>query len=114
MRLIPQALREKMDKDAWYSRCCLTGWTRKMAKIEWHHNFQYAGRQVNEEWCILPLRKDIHDEAKRPDIREKLDWIMLSRAPEEAVERYGLAEARKKAIKQFGHYDPYGRYWRGF
>ena len=114
MRTIPEKLRIELGRNPWYSRCCLTGWTRGMAKIEWHHNFEYAGRQVNEEWCILPLRKDIHDEEKRPDIQERLQWIMLSRAPDMAIRQYGLEEARRKAIKKFGKYDLYGRYWHGF
>lgn len=85
-----------------------------MAKIEWHHNFEYAGKQVNEEWCILPLRTDIHDNEKTKEVQELLQWIMLSRASEETIKQYGLEDQRSRAIKKFGRYKPWEKYWYGF
>ena len=53
MRRIPTGLRNRMDAKPEYHRCMLTGMAHE--KIDWHHAFLYAGRQVNEEWCIIPL-----------------------------------------------------------
>jgi len=114
MRPIPTKLRKKLVANPWYSRCCLSGWTTDSAQIEWHHNFIYAGKQVNEEWCILPLRADIHANVHNQEIRELLRWIMLSRAPEEAIQRYGLADQRNTYLKRFGRYNLWEKYWYGF
>lgn len=84
MRKIPPALREKMANDPYYKRCCVTGWTHE--KIEWHHNLIFAGKQVNEKWCILPLSKSIHDNIQK--YKEECDRIMLLRATEDDLRPY--------------------------
>ena len=84
MRKIPTQLREEMANDPFYKTCCLGG----SGKIEWHHNLIYAGRQVNEKWCILPLSQEMHRIADRKDIKAKLNRIMLSRATKEDLARY--------------------------
>jgi hypothetical protein len=89
MRRIPPKLREEMASDPYYSKCCITG--NRNEKIDFHHNLIFAGRQVNEKWCILPLSKSMHDIEKRPDIKERLDWIMLNRASDDKLRRYSKA-----------------------
>lgn len=84
MRKIPPALREEMSNDPFYKKCCLGG----DGKIEWHHNLIYAGRQVNEKWCILPLSEGLHRIADRKDIKEQLDTIMINRATPEDLAKY--------------------------
>jgi len=110
MRAIPTKLRNKLDQDPWYRRCCLTGRTRTQEKIEWHHNFIFAGQQVNEKWCILPMAESIHDREKEQEIKERLNWIMLNRANVETIEKYSKQEELKKLNEKFGAWDPYGRY----
>lgn len=110
---IPKKLREKMEAQAFYHRCCLTGTPRgPYAKIEWHHNFETyehdnKGR-LNEEWCILPVLKEVHDKADTRDIREKLDWVMLNRADEDTLKKYSkstdLVERRNRLNKIYGKY----------
>lgn len=77
--MIPVNLREEMANDPYYKKCCLTGYTNE--KINWHHNFIYAGKQVNEKWCILPVKESIHQYHKgiTSEVKEKLDYIMLNR-----------------------------------
>lgn len=87
MRKIPDTLRSEMANDPYYKKCALTGTTD--GKIDWHHNFIYAGRQVNEKWCIIPLSKPIHD--KIDYYKEKVDWIMLNRATDEELIMYSKA-----------------------
>ena len=90
-----------MQNDPFYSRCCVTGKGIKTEnrfnedRIEWHHNLIFAGRQVNEKWCILPVVKHIHDREKEPEIKERINWIMLNRATDEELERYSKARNLK-------------------
>jgi hypothetical protein len=79
-----------MESDPFYRRCCITGALARNTKVEWHHNLIFAGRQVNEKWCILPLAKEIHDNIQK--YKERCDWIMLNRATEEDLRRYSKAE----------------------
>jgi len=47
-------------------------------RIEWHHVFIYAGRQLNEKWAIVPACHDHH--AKAEPLREHFEHIALNRA----------------------------------
>lgn len=89
---IPKKLREKMEANPFYHKCCITGTKRGIAKIEWHHNFKWKGERLNEEWCILPVREDVHKKADTREVREVLDWIMMNRADEETLRKYSKAE----------------------
>jgi hypothetical protein len=91
MNNIPKSLKEDMASDPFYKRCCITGASALHTKIEWHHNLIFAGRQVQEKWCILPLAKAVHDKANDKGVREKLDWVMLNRASEDELRRYSKA-----------------------
>ena len=114
MRAIPQKLKNELEQDAWYKRCCITGRTKIQEKIEWHHNFIFAGRQVNEKWCILPMAKSIHDREKEQEIKTRLNWIMFNRADNETLKKYSkaidLLEIKELLNKKFGEWDPWGRY----
>jgi hypothetical protein len=81
-----------MDANPLYHMCIF----HRMAhgpgvKIEWHHNLIFAGSQVNEEWAILPICVAVHDKAREKHMKERLDWIMLNRAPEERLRYYSKA-----------------------
>lgn len=93
-----------MVHDLFYRRCCITG--AMNVKIEWHHNLIFAGRQVNEKWCILPLAEDVHADIVKH--KEKCDWIMLNRATDEELARYSKAEnlkvKRDRLNKKYGPY----------
>lgn len=78
-----------MEADPFYKTCCISGRTSKQEKIDWHHNLIFAGRQVNEVFCILPLAKSIHD--RIVEYKELCDYIMLSRATPEERSRYSKA-----------------------
>ncbi len=94
MNKIPPKLKAEMASDPFYERCCITGAFAKNEKVDWHHNLIFAGRQVQEKWAILPLRKDIHDDIVKH--REKVDWIMLNRATDEQLEKYSRARDLKR------------------
>jgi len=116
MRAIPQKLKNELEQDTWYKRCCLTGRTRVQEKIEWHHAFAFAGRQINERWCILPLAKSIHDREKEREIKDRLNWIMFNRADEETLKKYSkaidLIWLKNSLNKQYGQWEPSSPYER--
>lgn len=64
-----------MANDAFYGQCCLCGYS----SVEWHHNLIWSGRQINEKEMILPLCIHCHQDARRNEIKEKLDLIMYRR-----------------------------------
>ena len=107
MNKIPPKLREEMAADPFYQRCCLSGALATNTKVEWHHNFQYAGRQVQEKWCILPLAQQIHADIAYH--KEECDWIMLNRADEETLRRFSRANLIAKRERLNAKYGP----WRG-
>lgn len=90
---IPPKLRAEMDADPYYHRCAVTGTKRgPYAKVEWHHAFTYAGKRVNEKWCIIPILKRIHDRANVHEVKEFIDWLILNRADDETLRKYSKAE----------------------
>lgn len=105
MNNIPPKLREEMARDPYYKRCCVTGDTEK---VQWHHNLIFAGKQVQEKWCILPLAYHIHKIADDKVIRERLDWIMLNRATEKDIMRYSKAVDLSAKLERLNK--KYGRY----
>ena len=68
-------------------------------KIEQHHNFYYAGKQIQEEWAIISLCEHHHSLVKTPEIRKKLAWIGLNRLFN--LNNNELKEQEKKYSKVF-------------
>lgn len=106
MKKIPLALVNEIKNDPFYNQCCISGKSQKDTKIDWHHNLIFAGSQVNEKWCILPLARDIHD--RITFYKEKCDWIMLNRASIDDLKRYSKAidylSLKEKLNKKYGEY----------
>jgi len=92
MRPIPKKLREELSNDPFYKKCCITG----LGDVEWHHNLIYAGRQVNEKFCILPLNKEVHKNIVK--YKTRCDWIMWSRATPKEIEIYSKAYGYKQMM----------------
>lgn len=110
MRPIPKKLRDEMAADPWYSRCCISGVPSVKAKIEFHHAFIFAGRQVNEKWCIIPVAASIHEKVSNQIIREKIWWIILNRADLATLQKYSrsrdLVALKWKLNQQYGVWKP--------
>ena len=84
MKPIPIKLREEMNADPYYRRCCLTG---SKKDIVWHHSFRYAHGQINEKWAIMPLTNKKHAFDGDPDsvhnclkTRRRVQYLSLLRA----------------------------------
>jgi hypothetical protein len=86
MRKIPEALRQDMQNDPFYKRCCITGTTAE--KIDWHHAVIFASRQVNEKWAILPLARSVHEQVHREPYKSMCMWIALNRATVDELRPY--------------------------
>jgi hypothetical protein len=74
-------------------KCVISG----SSKVHLHHNFLFGGRQCPEAWAILPISPKIHDiihgkgdylPQERQELQLKLDYIMLTTAPEGDLIRY--------------------------
>lgn len=95
MNKIPDRLKAKLRSDPFYARCCVTGRQRGEVKIEWHHNLIFAGRQVQEQFAILPVAQEIHSIAGHKAMKERLDWIMWNRATERQIDKYSKAQDKR-------------------
>lgn len=109
MTPIPPKLRKELAADPFYSVCCITEQgPMRGDRIEWHHNMIFAGRQVQKAFAILPVLQSIHARAFEPEVKERMNWVMLNRATDDelrAVSRaidYLRERARLNAI-----YGPY-------
>ncbi len=93
-----------MADDPYYKKCAITGKTNE--KIEWHHNLRFAGKNVQEKFCIIPLAESIH--SKIDYYKEKCDWVMCNRATDEDLRRYSKVEnyllMRERLNKKYGKY----------
>jgi hypothetical protein len=74
-------------------KCVITG----SPKVHLHHNFLFGGRQCGSAWAILPISPKIHDiihgkgyytPKERQELQMRLDYIMLSHAPETDLIKY--------------------------
>ena len=105
MRPIPKKLKEDMASDPFYKQCCITG----LGDVEWHHNLIFAGRQVSQKFCILPLNKEVHRDIVK--YRERCDWIMWNRATPREREEYSKARGIMSLMSRLGHLNrKYGEY----
>lgn len=82
---IPQKMREKLSKDPFMSKCCLSSNLCK-GRIQWHHNLIYAGKRVNEYGAILPVCEFHHE--KEGSYKPYLNAIMYSRMTDEDKLKY--------------------------
>lgn len=105
MNHIPKKLNDEINKDPFYRKCCITGKTAAETKIERHHNFIWAGSQLQEKWAILPVSEEVHRKVSNPLIKGHLDLIMLCRANDETLKKYSkavdLIEKRERLKKRY-------------
>lgn len=77
-----------MDEDPFMHKCCLSFMGFCGGRVEWHHNLIYAGRQVNEKWCIVPVCHNHHMRAENKEVKKQLDRVMMSRATEKDLKQF--------------------------
>lgn len=89
---ISNTVKNQLASNPFYSECCIADEKCSSGKIDWHHNFRKAGKNLSLPCCLLPLCVYHHSIEKRTDVKEKLDWIMLSRMTSEEKELYLSSE----------------------
>ena len=64
-----------------YGRCS--------GRIQWHHPWIYAGKQINEPWAIVGACEGHHDEVtKDRAIKQAFETDSLMRATDEDLAKY--------------------------
>lgn len=84
MRPIPKKLRKQLSSDPFMKTCCYTGETKN---VSYEHCWIYAGRQINEAWAIVPLRRDLNVNMTI-QVKEYCRWISINRATDEDLAKY--------------------------
>lgn len=85
MNHIPKKINDELNDDPYYKRCCLSFLGGCEGRIERHHALTWKGSQLQAKFCILPACSGHHDKARRTDIKERFDWILLNRASEQEL-----------------------------
>lgn len=107
MNHIPKKLNDEINEDPFYRKCCLRFLGGCGGRIERHHALTWKGRQLQEKFCILPACHTHHEMARRSDIKELFDWVLLNRATD--VELSQITKAidyffeRDRLNKKFNH-----------
>ena len=96
MKPIPLNLRNELANNSFYKQCCIPEDGLCEGRVEWHHALIYAGSQVNEKWCILPLCQFHHRNINTRMIKEQVNWLMLNRASDRELELYSRAVDYKR------------------
>lgn len=106
MNHIPKSLNEDLNLDPFYWKCCLRFLGGCEGRIERHHALIYAGKQYQAKFCILPSCNAHHEIARRSDIKELFDWILLNRASDEEIakisEKIDYVAQRDRLNKKYG------------
>lgn len=86
MNNIPKPLRAKLASEEYYQICAITGERgTRTNPVQWHHNLQFAGKQYQKRFAIIPILKSVHEAVSSTSIKEKLDWMMLNRATDNEI-----------------------------
>jgi len=97
MKKIPKGLKKEIADDPFYNHCCLRHiGTCDAEGVQWHHNLEHEGQQVNEKFCILPLCPHHHEHIYLPKARWEADKIMIERATEEQISKYNLRQRKQE------------------
>lgn len=86
MRTISIKMRSEIAEDPFMKHCCIGKYCE--GKVEWHHVWIYAGRQINEPWAIVPACKYHHDKAGLPEIKQLFEIASLRRTTEIDLQKY--------------------------
>lgn len=99
-RPIPKKTREKFAADPFFMFCCIED-EHCSGVIQWHHNLTSVGKRTDDEEGILPACEYHHSKASTTEIKERFDWVMLSRGYDAIVTKYprGGWEQRYKYLK---------------
>lgn len=85
LKPIPLKIRNELNQDVFMKTCCLSSGICR-GRIEWHHNFIYAGKRVNEKGSILPVCQEHHK--RESAFKKELNKIMFQRMSDKDRSKY--------------------------
>lgn len=97
MRPIPENLRAQIAADPFMAVCVHTGNTM----VEWDHAFEYARKQVNEKWAIIPCEPQFNAN-NQGEVKRFHKWIALWRLMTSSREYFW------NQLEKYPHFD----FWR--
>lgn len=96
MRPIPPKLREELASLPRMKRCACAELGGCSGRIEWHHVWIYAGRQINELWAIVGACNKHHEMVgTEPIVKKAFEVYSLQLAT--------AADLAKYPRKPWGH-----------
>jgi hypothetical protein len=84
MRPISPRVKKILLADKFMETCCYTG----SKEVSWEHCWIYAGRQIDEAWAIVGLRRDLNTSSMPKKIKEYCQWVSINRATEDDFKKY--------------------------
>lgn len=93
MAPIPAKLRALLASDP-FMRVCIWNNSDCSGRVEWEHAWTYAGKQVQERWSIVPCCTYHH--RGKGLVKEFNQYISLSRATEEDMQKYARLDLKTK------------------
>lgn len=91
MRPIPLKMRAELEEEPRMKRCALVGleFGSCDGRVEWDHQWIYAGKQINEKWALLGVcSKHHYDKNGNQLLKESLARKSLNLATEEDLQKY--------------------------
>lgn len=88
MRKLTIEAKQEIQTNPFYLKCCIADFSECKGRIEIHHNMIFGGRQVDDVWTLLPLCHRHHELEKYPEVKERLNYIMLQRASDAQISPY--------------------------
>lgn len=102
---IPIKMRREMAEMPYYRLCALRSEHDCEGRITWEHAMTHGSKKVQEIWAIIPLCEWSH---LGPGLnKEKNQWIALSRATDEDIEKYPRTDwiqKRRYLVDKYGEY----------
>lgn len=86
MRKISKKVKDILLADPFMKKCCIGGMCE--GRIEFHHVWIYAGRQIDEVWAIMPACHFHHSKASNPIIKAKFEAASLKRVADGDLLKY--------------------------
>ena len=113
MRPIPKKLLKEILKDPFYQTCIRHKEKKCGGRITFEHAIIYAGKQVNEKWCILPVcerHHGVNSYQDRGDMDKKYhEWVAVNRMTIDDEKTYCRVDwkiKRKYLNSIYGNYNP--------
>jgi hypothetical protein len=108
MRRIPDNVRRQLANDPFMWACIhqqfKLGPCECDGRIEWHHPFIYAGKQIVDAWATVPLCSYHHREALNSDFAR---YVALLRATDDDLAQYprtNWAHMKRRLQTIYGEY----------